>query len=869
MSTPAVSPPKWPLKLLRLFLKKEYLEEIEGDLEELFYDNAVQLSPRRARRIYTWEMIKLMRPALLRNFEGIESITQHGMIKNYFKVSIRGLMKNPVNSAINLFGLAIAIGICVFVYAFARWTYSTDQFHENKHNVYLTTFHADRDGSDQIFGTTPRPLAGMLRADFPAIRKVCRVEDRNVIIKHEDNVFHESIRFTDPEFLEMFTFPLKWGSASALADAHSIIISNRISTKYFGEQNPVGMNLLVKFDKNHSKIFKVAGVAAEFPKSHTIDFGFLINFENFRVTEHAYDFHDWNSFVDATFIQLDSGADIRPIETGMAKYKAMQNATVQQPEWAITSFGFEPLATLHKRSEQIRDYISWSAASNYQSIIFLSVVGIMMLALACFNYINIAIVSAAKRLKEIGVRKSIGASRRVVMMQFLSENIFITFFALMIGLALGIVFFVPWFEHLWQFNMGFTLYDAGLWIYLPAILLFTGVASGLYPALYISRFQVVGILKGAVTFGQKNPITRVFLAVQLILACVLITCGVMFTQNSLYLAKRSWGYEPGSVLYAQVPDQLSYEQLRNVMMRQPEVLSVAGSADHLGRVITPTVIQLPERKYEAQQLAVDAHYFKTLQIKLVEGRPFNDQEGSDRLAVIVNEMLARNLGWSQATGQSFSIDSTRYEVVGMVADFHHQSFHEAMRPAFFKVATPQDYRYLTLRVQSGTEADAYKTLQTQWAKLFPETPFQGGYQNDVWGNYFKEIGIHGEVWRVFATLAVLLSSLGLYGLLTLNVAGRVREFSIRKVLGAGFGNICALIGNSYAVLFAVALVPAAPISYILVKALFDDAYTYHMPIGYSGVTIAVLILILVLLITVSTQVRKVLKSNPVTGLKVE
>lgn len=869
MSEANIAPPRWPLSLMRFFLKKEYLEEIEGDMEELFYDNVEQLSIPQARRIYTLEMLKLMRPALLKNFENIEQLIQHGMIKNYFKVSIRGLMKNPLNSSINLFGLAVAIGIAIFVYAFASWTLNTDQFHENKDNVFLTTFSADRDGALQAFGTTPRPLGEMLRTDFAAIKKICRVEDRSVIVKYEYNVFHERIRFTDPEFLDMFTFPLKWGDPRTLADVNSIILSERASIKYFGDENPVGKSILVKFDKDHSKAFKITGVAMAFPQARTIDFSFLINFENLKVAEAVYDARDWNAFVNATFIQVDHPDDVRTITQGMEKYRTLQNKAVQQPEWAIASFAFEPLATLHIQSEYIRDDISRSSHSNLMSIFFLGVVGAFMLALACFNYINIAIVSATKRLKEIGVRKSIGASRRVIIVQFLSENILTTFFALCLGLILGIMVFIPWFEHLWHFNMGFTLNDRGLWIYLPAILLFTAIASGLYPALYISRFQVVGILKGAVKFGQKNPITKIFLGFQLLLACILITCGVMFTQNSAYLAKRNWGYNPGAVLYAEVPDRLAYEQLQAVMARQPDVHALSGSAHHLGRTIAPAVLHLPDRDYEADQLSVDAHYFETLQIKLLEGRLFNDHEGSDRQSVVVNEVLAKNLGWSNPIGQSFKIDTVSYEVVGLVQDFHHDSFEKVVRPSFFKVAEPQDYRYLSMRVRTGSEASSYKTLQTQWIKLFPETPFQGGYQEDVWGNYFEEIGIHGEVWRVFATIAVLLACLGLYGLITLNVAGRVREFSIRKVLGASAKNLGANISTPYLFLFAVALIPAAPISYALVKLLFDSAYTYHMPIDYSGVTIAVVILILILLITVSTQIRKVVKANPVDGLKIE
>lgn len=796
------------------------------------------------------------------------SILYTAMFKNYFKTSLRSLTKHPLNSFINIFGLAVAIGICVLVYGFARWTYSTDQFHEKKNEVYLTTFFADRDGAEQQFGRTPRPLGEMLREDFAQIKKVCRIEDSNVVMKYEDNVFHERVRYTDPEFLSMLTFPLKWGISTSLADVNSIILSEKMSIKYFGDENPIGKSILMIFDKDRSKAFKITGVAEAFPKALTISFDFLINFENLRTSNPDYDFHDWSTFVNATLIQVDNPSDLKSIEQSMGKYRIMQNEAAQK-EWVISSFTFEPLATLHERSEYIRGDISRSSKDNYTSIILLSVTGIFILVLACFNYINIAIVSAAKRLKEIGVRKTLGASRGRVIVQFLVENIVVTFFALIIGLILGATVFIPWFEQQWHFNMDFRLNDAVLWIYLPAILLLTALASGIYPAFYISKFRVVGILKGSVKFGQKNLLTKVFLGFQLVLACILITSAVMFTQNTAYMANRSWGYNPGDALYINVPNQSAFEQLNAVIAQDPNVLSISGSSHHLGKSNTTTVLHLPDREYEVAQLSVDARYIETMGLNIVAGRGFKDHDGSDRQAVVVNELLVKNMAWDQPIGQQFEIDSTRYEVIGVVKDFHSYSFSNEVRPTIFKLADREDYHYLSVRVKNGSEKETYKTLQDQWAILYPEIPFQGGYQENVWGNYFEEENNLDKFNRIIAFMAVLIASLGLYGLISLNMAGRVKEFSIRKVLGAGFKSIAFNITNQYAILFAIAMILGAPISFVLTKFVINFFYTYHMPINYSGVAIAVVILIFVLLAVIYTQIRKLSKSNPVDGLRVE
>lgn len=874
MKPQELHPPQWPLKFLRIFLKDKYLEEIEGDMEEIFYENVERFSVRKARVMYTLEMIKLLRPNLIKNLEFVNYLMHYGMFKNYFKVSFRGLMKSPVNSFINVFGLAIAIGLCVFAYAFARWTYSTDQFHVNKENVHLVTFFANRDGTLQLYGQSPRPLAEMLKQDFVQVQKTCRVEDRNVVVKNEDNVFHERIRFTDPEFLSMLTFPLKLGTSNSLRDVNSIVLSEKMSEKYFGEENPVNRDLLVKFDESQSKAFKVTGVAKAFPDAHTIDFDFLINIENLHTFDSNYDESEWSEFVNATLIQLSSSSDLKVVEQGMEKYRLLQNNAVEE-DWYIASFKLEPLATLHLNSGNIQNDISISSNAKTESIIFIAIICLIMLGLACFNYINIAIVTAVKRLKEIGVRKTIGASRNIVMIQFLTENVVVTFLAMITGILLGKFVFIPWIENVIDSDMSFTLIDINLWLYLPTVLIFTAIASGIYPSLYISRFQVVGILKGSVRFGTKNHLTKVFLGIQLILACILVTAGIMFTQNTEYMARRSWGYNKEQTFYLALPDRAAFEKLRPMLEQDPTIHLISGSQHHLGKSHIKTVLRMANRQLEVDQMNVDAQYFETMGLQMEVGRTFHEDQESDKQTVVVNEEFAKTivgLGLVNPTkviGQVFKVDSIQYEVIGVVKDFHSYSFFRKMSPAIFTLADKEAYRYMSVRVEPGSKYETAKKIRANWASIYPETPFDGGFQEDVWGDYNGKLDEHASVWKAFASLAVILTSLGLYGLVSLNVSGRIKEFSIRKILGANLKNITGNITRQYVMLFVIGLSIGAPISYFLIKALFDRIYVYHIPITYSGVMAAIIILIFVLLITVSTQVKKVMKSNPVIGLKSE
>ncbi|MEO8474912.1 MAG: ABC transporter permease [Chryseolinea sp.] len=857
--------PGWPHAFFKWYCEPQRYEEIHGDLEEVFYETAEKSGHRVATIYYLLNVIRCCQPYAWRRRQ---SRTSSGFVlyKSYFTVALRGLLKNPVNSFINVFGLSIAVGICILVYGYYQWDHDIDRFHKNKDEVFLLTWFGNQNGTLHQYGSSPRAVGPMLKNDFAHIKKVCRIEDGGVIVKYADNVFHEQVRYVDPEFLEMFTFPMKWGSSESLYDINSTVLSEDMSIKYFGNDNPVGRDILIKFNEKDGKAFKVAGVAAPFPKAHDIEFNILINFENLRVADPDYKFDDWSKTVGATLIQVDDVHAIKQIEEGLGKYRTLHNDALQ--ERPVTNFAFEQLTTLHQKAANIRDAIA--SDYNVEGRIGLPVIACLMLALACFNSINIAIVSATRRLKEIGVRKVIGASRGRMVVQFLSENMITTLLALALGLVLSVTVFIPAFVQFSGGEMQFDVLDSNLLIFLFGLLILTGVTSGLYPAFYISRFDAVKIFKGSVEFGKKNPLTKMFLAVQLVLAFVLITTGVVFTQNNVYQSNLSWGYDYKDALYVSLPDSTSFQKLQAVVSSDPNVEMFSGSTDHVGKRSSPIVIHLPSSKqFEADQFAVDANYFQTMGLELSDGRLFRDRSQADRRAVVVNELLAESLGIANVIGTTVEIDSMRYEVVGILKDFHARNLFNKIRPTIFKLAGENEYEYLSMRVKPGTENRVFAFLQTRWAKLFPEIPFQGGLQKDVWGIYFDRVDRSQNFSIVIATIAVFLASMGLFGLVMMNVSGRTKEFSIRKTLGARAADIMQLIMNQYVLLIGIALIVGLPASYLFARASLNMLFAYPIPMGYSGIVTAGIIVIVIFLSVVATQIRKVLKANPVEGLRME
>ncbi len=803
-----------------------------------------------------------LRPWTLRSF------ISRAILKNYYKTSIRSLARNPLSSLVNILGLSAAVGICVVGYAFNRYVTNIDQFHEHKNDVYLTTFFANRDGELKHFGQAPAPVGGILQDNQLSGLEVCRIRNRHAVVKKDEKVFHEKVRMVDPNFLEFFTFPMKWGNGPNLDDPNSIVLSEAISEKYFGDENPIGQNLLLIFEKDIKRTFKVTGVAERFPASSSFQFQFLINLDVLSFSDPDFRLTEWQQRLTATFVKAPNPRGKQLTEEKLNEIKDLHNLADEQ--WQIETFELVPLAELKRRSDDIVWDISGGGYKQiYYSTISFLVIGMMVLMLASANYVNIAIVSAVKRLKEIGLRKVIGATRSAILIQFLAENLILMAIATLFGLLVGGYLFIPWFENTMSFEMDFKWQDSGLLIFLPVVLLFTALISGVYPAIYISRIQVANLFKGAGKVGQKRTLTRFFIGFQLFIACLLISTAVMFTQNAEYQKQRHWGYEEEEVLYLRLPDRSSFEQIEHQMQQHPDVLRTAGGEHHVGHSSDLVEVFHEGQPYEVRNIAVLPEYFATIQVEIKQGRAFKMGAGVDQRSVVINETMASRMGISDPVGKSIKLDSLTYQIVGLVKDFHAYSFYTEVPSTMFTLADKDKLRYLVIRTRPTYQNDVYNHIQTAWLDIYPEIPFLGGYQEDVWGSFDQSMDEGSNFWKGLATIVTLIAGLGLYGLLALNVAGRSREFSIRKVLGARVENIARILTSQYSWIFLITTALAAPASYYMVKMIFELFYVYHMPLSYGFMLYSGTVLFLVMMLIIGVELKRLLMSNPVDGLKTE
>lgn len=794
------------------------------------------------------------------------------MLKSYFKLAIRNLFRNKVASFINLIGLSIAVGVCLVVFTFVDLTLFADDFHENADEIYMVENVIDRGHNDlQLWGDTPLPIGKALREDFPQVKRAVRIRNGSGEARYEDKVFNERIRYVDGGFLDMFTFPLKWGDKLGAEDLDGVILSERVSIKYFGEENPVGKQLQFTFRDTIKKTFTIRGVAEKFPQRASFGFNMLMNWEVQRMVGYD-DLEDWKRFISATFIQLDDPSVIEILKTGEKKYLEAQNAV--QKDWAITEFRYEKILDLRMRGgNEVRGSIT--SGPPPAAIYTLTIIGVFLILLACFNYINIAIASASQRLKEIGIRKVVGSSRGQIIWQFLGENMLLCIVALIAGVVLAEFVFLPAFINWVDINSQVELNlqeDLHIWIFLAGLLVLTGLGAGAYPAFVVSAFQPVNIFSGKLKIGGKAIFTKIFLTLQFFFSIFLVVAGIVFTQNSLYQRDKDWGYDQEGTITIPVNKVSEYHIMHDAVKQHPNVMQVAASRQHFGRWDNTAVVEYKGERYEFKRFEVGLNYMEAMGVRLKEGRLFDPNLETDKTqAVIINQEMVRAMEWENPLQEQFTYDSVLYSVVGIVEDFHYHNFFSKIRPSFFRLLEDEEkYAHIVVRVVPGKMVEMSDFLKAHWKENIPDEPYRGFFQDGVFDEFYKESQGISNIFISVATMALLLTCMGLFGLVSLIVAKRMKEFSIRKVLGASVGQLGKLLTNQFLWVLLIALILAVPLSYVFLdKFILDDIFDFRVPITPLPFVIGGIVVLLASLLTISSQLRKVAQANPVDALRDE
>lgn len=807
------------------------------------------------------------------------------MIGNYAKIALRNLVRHRLYSAINLGGLAVGLACAILIMLFVRNELSYDGFHRNAGAIFRVLTESKKpSGPPEVAAYTPMPLVPTLRTEFPEVLHAARFSMGGTIITAGERSFAETILYTDPDAFSMFDIEFVRGNpATALNDPAEIVITEEIAMKYFSTTDVIGRMLTVQSRKTEEP-FTVTGVVKAMPPNSSIRFNFLANISKHSRYAAVHDRWSWSS--GSSYIQMAPGAPVADLQKKMPAFVEHYYADivkVSRAEGEISKepdafkLEFQPLARVHLDS---RVSVSPEERGNPTYALILAGIGLFVLVIACINFTTLAIARSSSRGKEVGMRKVLGALRVQLVRQFLGETLVSGFISLLIGVVLAELA-LPTFNQLAEKQLSFGASSGwALPAALAVLLLAVGCAGGIYPALHISRYVPVDILKGKSRPGGKNIATRSLVVLQFSISIFLIAGTLALSRQLGLLMTKDLGYNGSQVVVltthagerAGAAEDL-VNRLRTATRGNPEIVSISGTSGAFTQGYDINSFPYRGEKKTTFVYRVDEEYLATLEIPIIEGRNFiKGRAGDVEHGIIVNEAFLREFGWTGgAVGKKVETQNEAFnglEVIGVVRDFHFRSLREEVSPAmmFENPSWPLDN--ILVRVGPGNLSASVDYLRNVWRETAPGKPFDFSFlDDDVQKQYQVEMK-WGRIVAYASMLAVALACLGLFGLVTLSVGNRTKEIGIRKVLGASAGSVVGLVSRDFIRLVLVANVIAWPAAYFALRSWLEN-YASRISLDAGLFLLAGGLTLAVALITISVQVVRAALSNPVESLRYE
>ncbi len=861
----SLHPPRWADRFLQWYCRPDLLEEIQGDAYELFYRSA-KVNKQKASVLFAWNVLRFFRWKNIRKSNSSNYSTNFLMMfRSYFITGFRNMLRNATPSAINIIGLSVAIGCAVMIFILEDSYYNLDAMHEKGDRIGLVVNRMKEGEDTERWARSPVPLAELLKENA-AVESVVRLGRSSAAVRVGNTVFNETIHFADPDFLLMFSFRVLAGNRSALQNKNQIMISEEMAIKYFGNKDVVGQAISMKLADGHRQEFTVGALLEDTPANSSMYFYFVVPTAVWEDL-HADQLEDWSKNLSVTFVMCKEGSEFSQLQPTFNVYKKYQNqANTLRP---MVDTQIIPLQDVAQESYDISGSLSWS--NSPAALVAFIVIGTFLILLACFNYMNVAVASVTSRLKEIGIRKVIGGGKREIIQQFLVENFLLCGIALLAGTALAYFLLVPGFDALYPVKIQFEISSLQMmFAFFGGLLLVVALISGAYPALYVSSFNAVNIMRGKEKFGSKSLFSKVLLTLQFILSITTVVGCLVFAWSGYYFEGKDWGYNRDQTVAVRLTDPHQYEAFQQSLVSNKNVLTYAGAQNHIGRSTQQALIKLDEQEYSVSHFPVGFHYLESMNIRLKYGRFFDEDIASDKTeSVVVNERFVKKMGWTQPLNQTFVADSIKRYVVGVVEDFYYNDFYWQVEPAMFTIATQSSFNYLVVKAEAGAVNATAEELESLWKKIAPDDPYQGIIQSEVFDHFLNSNRANNKVIFFISGVAVLLAAMGLYGLVSYNLTRRLKEFSVRKVFGASIAQIFRLMNKDYAWIVAIAFVVGAPLGAYLTNLLLKAAYPETIPTTLWPYFVAIGIMVITVGFTIATQLKRVARENPVQTLRIE
>lgn len=861
--------------LLQLLLDDEAYSEKSGDLEESYNILAGEAGKSKADLWYWRQLAKLI-PAHLRNSLAWRLV----MFFNNLKVAWRYLYKFKGYSLINMISLAIGIAFCILTYLFVHHEYSYDNFHENGDRIYLAFHLRASSGGGKASGSTPPILAPTLDGNIAGIERTARVfgwyiKD-GIPVRHQDKTMIMQGYYVDTAFFQMFSFPQIAGQPeTALDEKHGIVITADMAERFFGHSDPLGQEIAIQL-QGEEDFFLVKGVV-DLPANSSLRFDFLVSYD--LKAPHAT---HWGANNVYTFIQLSDTTNHADMEKQFGAFFSDHFRERQQNQESYFGSPDRPLRLLPLKklylNSVIRKWLTIQSDPEYSYI--LSGIALAVLLIACFNFINLSLGLSSRRFKEVGMRKVVGARRSQLMRQYLSESLLLVFLSLLAGAGLASLS-IPTFSRLLERNLSFDLQIMIVPFF--GLIFLVGLLAGLYPAFVLSRLHPVDILKKRFQMQSKKGLRSLLVVVQFGLSIILIIMTLSMARQMQFMRKKNLGFNADHLMVMDAGGGgtgLNEAECRRVLSvyrqavsQQRDLLSATMTSMSFGRRDSwGTGFEFQNKSFSCRMYSIDYDYAKTLGMRIVQGREFSpDFPGDRENSVVVNESLVRVFGWEDPIGQTIPVDNDMLsgKIIGVFADSHLRSLHYEVVPAVFHLKVINgSFRFILIRLSSENVPETLNLLEDIWKRMVPERPFLFSFLDEDVDRVFKEDERWVDISRYSALFAILIACLGAFSLTSLALARRTKEVGVRKVLGASVIRIALLLTRDLFTLILFANAIAWPLAYFLLRVWLQD-FAYRTTLSIEVFLLGAFLTFLIAMATISIQVLKAAKSDPVNSLRYE
>lgn len=822
------------------------------------------------------------------------------MIRNYFKIAWRNLMKSKIFSFINIFGLSAGLACCMLIALYLNNETSYDANQPDADNIYQLATTFIQGGKPMAnLPNTPAPMAPGMKREFPEVVRATRIlkmfSDDKTLLQYskgdgsEKKSFYETKGFlADSSFFNMFSYNFIEGNASsALNNPNTIVINEEIARKIFGNEKALGKIIHVSSNTNGEYDYTITGVFR--PSSHPshIDGRFFLSiaggnmelYNNQRPNDYA------TNNMYSSYLQLKPGTDYKKIE---AKFPAFIDKYAGK-DLQVMGFGKKqfliPLKEIHL-STAVEENVTPPGSRTYLYI--LASIALFTLLIACINFMNLSTARSSKRSGEVGIRKVLGAEKSSLIKQFLSESVMMSVIAFILAFAM-MYLLLPFFNQASGRNISFSFsQNWGLTISFFALAVIAGLIAGSYPAFYLSSFQPVKVLKGKLSNTLAAvSLRRVLVVFQFVISVVLIISSVVISSQMKYLRNKDLGFAKDQQLIIPLRSNTAKNictSLKDALKNNPQVIS-AGACTYYPGIFNPSdnlYYRDGQSMNEGKRTRinyVDYDFLKTLGVKTVAGRLFSSEFPADtNQRIIINEALIKELGFAsaeKAVGQNVYFDwqGTKYSfpIIGVLKDFHFENLHQPIAPFAFRVQSSgggNTFNYLMIHSKAGNVSEFLKSIESEWHTLNPNEPFEYSFLDaDFQKNYEAEVRLSALV-GYFTVIAILISCLGLFGLATFSAEQRIKEIGVRKVLGASVTGIVALLSKDFLKLVGIAVIIASPLAWWVMNKWLQD-FAYRTNISWTVFAITIFVAMFIALLTISFQAIRAAVANPVKSLRTE